>query len=91
MCRRSSAVEQGFCKAKVGGSNPFAGSIIKPIIIKIAGSSNGRTAAFGAAYVGSTPTPAASEKKSRLPRFARQKLLNNLNLTIDTLTIEKLI
>ena len=26
-CRRSSVVEQGFCKPLVGGSNPSAGSI----------------------------------------------------------------
>ncbi len=38
------------------------GNAFKSFLSKVAGSSNGRTAAFGAAYLGSNPSPAALER-----------------------------
>ena len=46
----------GFCcRIMAKGGNAF-----KKLIVKVAGSSNGRTPGFGPGYIGSSPIPAAS-------------------------------
>ncbi len=42
---------------------PWGGKLKKELVSRAAGSSNGRTAASGAAYLGSNPSPAALETK----------------------------
>ena len=42
---------------------PWGGKLKRTLVSEAAGSSNGRTSAFGAEYLGSNPSPAASDSK----------------------------